>query len=179
MGGLTSRSTVRGQQGSLDAKVLSLGGFFSCFAWGSPSIPKPLFKLPLGREGAEPRSSSGSFSAPKSLGSRPLPLASLFHPSGGSKAWGRSLSGVGPGGGSCPAILQPHNPGFQPFSNRRGHLAASTRQVCTPNLGKELLNPTVMASRFTTQSPSQPFVPSPELSVPLKPGAFLPCRYAP
>lgn len=85
-----------------------------------------------------PSSSSGSFSTPESLDSWPLPLAFLFLLSGGSKASGRGLSGVGPRGGSCPAPLQPQNPPpeSQLAANRRGHLAASTRQVCTPNLGK-------------------------------------------
>ena len=43
----------------------------------------------------------------------------------------------------------------------------------------ELPNPAAMASRLITQGPKQTLVPSPELSVPLKPVACLPCHYAP
>lgn len=90
----------------------------------------------LAGKGQKPWFSSGSLTTPKSFGSWPLPSASLSLPSGGSKAWGRGLGGVGPGGCSCPAPLQLHNrpPGSRPSANRRDHLAASTRQVCTSNL---------------------------------------------
>lgn len=118
----------------------------------SPSAPQPLFRHPLAGKGQNPWSSSDSFSTPKSLGSWPLPLASLFFPSGG-----KGPRGVGPGGGSCPAPLQHHNPPpeSQP-SKRRGHLAASTRQVCTPNLGNRTPKSKAQASPRSPPLSCQP-----------------------
>lgn len=118
---------------------------------------------PLAGKGQNPSSSSGSFSTPESLGSWPLLLAFLFLLSGGSKASGRGLSGVGPRGGSCPAPLQPQNPPpeSQLSANRRGHLAASTRQVCTPNLGKRTPKPDSNGIQIQIPRPKPALCPLP------------------
>ena len=75
---------------------------------------------------------------------------------------------MGPGGGSCPAPLQPHNPppGSQPSANKTSHLAASTRQVCTPNCSNK--TPRSSSKGIQTSSPR----PTPALCV--LPGAVSP-----
>jgi hypothetical protein len=110
-----------------------------------------------------------SFFTPKSQLMAPLLGLCFCSPSGGPKTWERGPGGVGPGGGSCPAPLQPFNPppGSQPSTKRRGHLAASTRQVCNSNLGNR--NSQSRTNGIQTQPNIQASpVPFPEMSVTVK-----------
>lgn len=167
---MTSRPTGGGQQGSLDdyteAKVPSLGGFFLRLVWGKSFSPKASLQAPLVRKRAEPLVFLRLLLYSKITWLMAPPLGLSFLPQ-----WRQRSQRCGPRRGLLPSSpAAPQSPARISAFEKEGSFGSIYQTGMHPKLGQQ---------NSHIQGPSQSSVLSPELSVPLKPVACLPCHYAP